>query len=123
MAPSLNILLVDDDELVRDSLGMLLEAMGHQPTLADGGAAALALLGEGGCPDLVILDKNMPGLDGLETLARIRALPSQVPILLATGRVDQATLDQVAVHPRVRVTPKPFSLSELTAHIAQVMAD
>ena len=110
---ALHLLLVDDDELIQCSVPEMLGALGHRTVVAAGGAAALAELQGGLRPDGVILDMNMPGMDGALTLARIRALLPEVPVLLATGRVDQAAMDLIASDPRVTLLAKPFSLDLL----------
>ena len=111
------VLLVDDDELVRNATGVLVEVLGHTLTTATSGEEALAVLARGYRPDLVILDMNMPGLGGKGTLPALRALRPDVPILLATGRADQEAMDLVAAHPGVTLLPKPFSLSDLQRHL------
>jgi CheY-like chemotaxis protein len=63
---------------------------------------------------------NMPGLGGAGTLARFRALRPQVPVLLATGRADQATLDLVEAHPRVTLLSKPFTMAELQQRLQRI---
>ena len=68
-------------------------------------------------PDVVIMDVNMPGLGGAGTLPRLRALCPALPILLATGRIDQAALDLTRVHPLVTLLSKPFSMGELRQHL------
>ena len=68
-------------------------------------------------PDLVILDMNMPGLGGIGTLPRLRVLRPTVPVLLATGRIDQTALTLAAAHPGVTLLPKPFGLQELQQHL------
>ena len=60
---------------------------------------------------------NMPGLGGIGTLPRLRALCPALPILLATGRIDQAALDLTRVHPLVTLLSKPFSMGELRQHL------
>jgi len=116
--PALNVLLVDDDELVQASSSAMLEALGHTVQSAWSGEEALALLAAGARPDLVILDLNMPGLGGSGTLPRLRALCPELPVLLATGRADQAALDLAAVHPGVSLLPKPFSMDDLQGLLA-----
>lgn len=117
-ARSLEVLLVDDDELIQASLGAMVERLGHRPTLATCGEEALARLGAGYRPDLIILDMNMPGLGGAGTLPRLRALLPDVPVVLATGRSDQRALELVQADPRASLLAKPFTLAELSAHLS-----
>jgi PAS domain S-box-containing protein len=114
---SLNVLLVDDDELIRSSMQGMLEALDHQTTLATSGEEALAKVEAGLRPDVIILDMNMPGLGGAGTLPRLRALLPKVPVLLSTGRADQAAQNLIKNHPFVTLLSKPFGLDELQAHL------
>jgi len=116
-AGTLRVLLVDDDDLIQSSVRSVLETLGHRVSTALCGEDALARLEGGYEPDVVILDMNMPGLGGAGTLARLRALRPLLPVLLATGRVDQAALDLVKAHPHVTLMSKPFSMQELQAHL------
>ncbi len=109
----LSVLLVDDDELIQQSMLSLLEALGHTPKLAPSGEAALALLEGGYRPQVVILDMNMPGWGGTGTLPRLRKLCPTMPVILATGRADQAALDLVRAHRQVILLPKPFEIEVL----------
>ncbi|MBK7293432.1 MAG: response regulator [Holophagaceae bacterium] len=113
----LAVLLVDDDELMQSSTRAILECLGHTVTGVANGEEALARIEAGYLPDAVILDINMPGLGGARTLARLRGLRATLPVLLSTGRVDQAALTLVEAHPGVGLLPKPFSLKELKAHL------
>jgi len=115
---SLKVLLVDDDELIQSSMEGILSLLGHEATLVTSGEQALAVLQSGLRPDVVILDMNMPGLGGAGTLPRLRALRPKLPVLLATGRADQAALDLVAAHPFVTLLAKPFGLKELQASLS-----
>jgi PAS domain S-box-containing protein len=115
------VLLVDDDDLIQSSVQAILEVLGHMAvTTAQSGEEALALLETGYEPDLVILDMNMPGLGGVGTLPRLRALRPEVPVLLSTGRTDQTALNLAAVHPGVTLLPKPFGMKELQHHIESI---
>ncbi|MDP2875221.1 MAG: PAS domain S-box protein, partial [Holophaga sp.] len=108
------VLLVDDDDLIQSSVQAILEVLGHTAvTAALSGEEALAKLEAGFEPDLIILDMNMPGMGGIGALPRLRALRPEVPILLATGRVDQSALALAAAHPGVTLMAKPFGLREL----------
>ena len=117
---SLSVLLVDDDELIQSSMLAILETLGHSATAVSCGEAALEQLEAGLKPDIVILDMNMPGLGGLGTLPRLRALHPDLPVLLATGRADQTALDLVASHPGTMLLSKPFSIGELQQNLEQL---
>jgi len=115
---TLNVLLVDDDELIQSSVREILQVLGHAAvTIARSGEEALVLLEAGLAADLVILDMNMPGLGGIGTLPRLRMLRPDVPVLLATGRVDQTALNLASAHPGVTLLSKPFGLRELQRHL------
>jgi two-component system sensor histidine kinase/response regulator len=80
------ILVVDDDAMARRTLRAMLERGHYQVETVEGGAEALAFLSTNK-PDLVLLDIIMPGMDGLETCRRIRALPNSelLPIIFLTA--------------------------------------
>jgi PAS domain S-box-containing protein len=113
----LSVLVVDDDELVQASNQAILEAIGHRVTTVPGGEEALAQVEAGLEPDLVILDMNMPGLDGAATLPRLRLLRPELPILLTTGRADQAARDLMITHSRVALLLKPFTMEDLERNL------
>ena len=79
--PRLRVLVVDDMAVNRLVLRSMLQAAGHAVTEAADGAACLALLETEPLPDLVLMDVLMPGLDGLETTRRIRAMPGAAATL------------------------------------------
>ncbi|HEX7552308.1 MAG TPA: ATP-binding protein, partial [Geothrix sp.] len=110
---ALKVLLVDDDELIQRSTREVLEILGHHATPVSSGEETLGELESGHVFDAVILDLNMPGLGGAETLRRLRTLHPKLPVLLATGRVDQVALDLVEAHPHVTLLSKPFSMKDL----------
>ncbi len=60
---------------------------------------------------------NMPGLGGAGTLPRLRAICPHVPVLLVTGRADQAAIDLVGSQPGVTLLAKPFSIRMLQQHL------
>jgi two-component system response regulator FlrC len=87
----MNILVVEDDESLRDALLITLEAAGHRPSGADGGPAALALI-ERQAFHMVVSDLRMSPMDGLQLLGEIRGKRPGLPVLLMTafGDVDKA---------------------------------
>jgi two-component system, sensor histidine kinase len=86
LAPSLRVLVVDDNEDAADALVMLLQAFGHLTRTAYDGVSALREAAQFH-PDVVVCDIGLPGLDGHQVAARLRADPSLAGALLiaATG--------------------------------------
>jgi len=119
-AAHLEVLLVDDDEIPRETTGEVLERMGHGVQAAASGEDALARIRAGYRPDVVILDINMPGLGGVGTLPILRGLLPDVPVLIATGRADQAALELAHSQPNVSLLPKPFTIKELRLRLAKL---
>jgi len=112
-ARMLRILLVDDEQLVRRTVAALFETLGHQVQTAAGGLEAIRQLEAGLELDLVILDLNMPGLDGSETFRRLRAIRPELPVVFATGYVNDLIPPILSHFPRVRLLKKPFTLAEI----------
>jgi len=88
---AMNLLVVEDDEALRDALLITLEAAGHRASGADGGPTALALI-ERENFHMVVSDLRMSPMDGLQLLGEIRAKKPGLPVLLMTafGDVDKA---------------------------------
>jgi two-component system response regulator MprA len=116
------ILVVDDDQAVRDALRRALRMQGYEVTLAgDGEEALLKLRSNPGAADLLIVDILMPRLDGLEMTRRLRADGNQLPILMLTAR-DQVA-DRVAGLEAGAddYLVKPFALEELIARVRALL--
>ncbi len=112
-SPRLRVLLVDDDDLVLSSQQAVLEMLGHGVTPAPGGEEAIHLLEEGLEVDLVILDMNMPGMSGAETLRRIMILRPHQQVVIASGYLDDQARDLKSIYPTLRFIGKPYSIGEL----------
>jgi DNA-binding response OmpR family regulator len=84
------VLLIEDDQAVRDGLMLALTRQGHAVQAAETGEAGLALLATA---DVVVLDLMLPGMDGFEVCRRIRAT-GELPIIMLTARSDD--MDVVA---------------------------
>jgi DNA-binding response OmpR family regulator len=114
------VLLVDDDESLRQVMGQYLTQEGYRVLSAGSGAEGLRLF-YAERPDAVLLDLMMPGMDGWEVCARLREL-SDAPILLVTARTSQE--DKLRGF-RLGIDDylsKPFSLAELAARLQAVLA-
>jgi len=108
----LRILLVDDDELIRMSVGPMLAELGHEVCTAESGLDALQRLAAGLRVDLVILDMNMPGLNGAQTLSRLLELRPGQTVLMATGYSDESIAPYMQGRPSVFSLRKPFNMKE-----------
>jgi len=78
------VLVVDDKEMLRDSVGATLSRAGLEVIVADGGQAAIQLVAARR-PDCIVTDLKMPGMTGIELLAEIRAIDEEIPVLLMTA--------------------------------------
>ncbi len=116
------ILIVDDEQSVRDALRRALAMQGYDVELAaDGEEALLKLRSNPNAIDLAIVDILMPRLDGLELTRRLRADGSELPILMLTAR-DQVA-DRVAGLEAGAddYLVKPFALEELVARVRALL--
>src|SRR5262244_3482695 len=83
-----HLLLIDDDDLFRESLGLNLVDEGYQVTSLGNGRDALAYLEDGGAADVVLLDWRMPNLTGIEVLRRMRRAGITIPVIFLTVLSD-----------------------------------
>jgi signal transduction histidine kinase/CheY-like chemotaxis protein len=111
------VLLVDDDALVTSAVSSLLRGLGHRVVTAPNGQEALVVAENTPELSVVILDLNMPVLDGHSTLPRLRALYPKLPVIIATGRDDQEARELSRTFANVSILPKPFSLQELRSEL------
>jgi len=106
------ILIVDDEERIRQSLNGILRDEGYEVREAKDGAQALKQL-ETDPPDLVLLDIWMPGMDGIETLGRIKEQSSQLPVVMISGHANIELAVKAAKLGAYDFIEKPLSLEKV----------
>ncbi len=116
---SARVLLVDDDDAVRQVVRGGLELRGFKVLDADSGEAALALAGEH--PQIAVIDYAMPGMDGAQTAEQLRRLMPQLPIILASGHPDTASIRR-ALGGEATVLRKPFDIALLSETMTKMLA-
>jgi CheY-like chemotaxis protein len=116
------ILLVDDDETVRTTTRGMLEDMGLQVAEAVSGPEALALLATDRGFDLLLIDYAMPGMNGNQCAAEIRALWPEAPLLFVTGYVENDGL-RAWVELGVPTLHKPFTQEDLAAALTSAIGN
>src|SRR6476620_368712 len=117
---SATILIVEDEFAVARGIQYALQQEGYQVAVARSGEEGLEFA-TNQAPDLVVLDVRLPGMDGFETLRRLRAVGSKAPVLLLTAR--GAEFDKVVgleLGADDYVT-KPFALRELMSRIKSLL--
>ena len=120
----IEILVVDDDPLMRELLAEWLSAAGYGVRQADTGAAALQML-RSRPAGLLITDMDMPGRDGAETLAEARRmLPELAVIAISGGARDgkKSWASTAREHGAAKTLAKPFEREALLAAVAQVLS-
>ena len=116
----MRILLVEDDDALRDTLVQALRPAGYGiDSVADGRAADNALAA--GAYDLVVLDLGLPQLDGIEVLRRLRGRQDRTPVLVLTARdgIDECVMG-LKIGADDYLT-KPFALAELEARVGALI--
>jgi CheY-like chemotaxis protein len=118
------VLIVDDEQQTVDLISRMVSLIGHEPLQANGGQAAMTLLGDEQ-PDLVLLDLMMPEIDGYETMRRMRSLPNtaEIPIVVVTASQELDVEERVADAGGDGVYYKPFSMAMLTDAIEKHVID
>ena len=115
------ILLVEDDELVRETYGEALTGSGHEVVAVADGIAALASFAGGGF-DLVLTDYSMPGPSGLDVARGVKRQSPEVPVVLISGwaiQQEQTRIEDAGID---RIVAKPCALPELLEVVRQATA-
>lgn len=108
-------LVIDDSQTVRLVLRRFLDELGFEVALATDGQDAVEWLDAGGAPDLMLVDWNMPRLDGLGVLQHVRADAAydHVPVMMVTTESDLEHVQRALDAGATEYMMKPFSLEAL----------
>ena len=117
------ILIVEDEESLRELLSTALREHGYKVETAEHGLSAAERLMQGGCRDLdaILLDLNLPGMNGIEVLRAVRRIHPNMPVIIISGNVgrEQRTqLDELGVGD---VIVKPYSLADIGQRLRGVL--
>ena len=116
------VLVVDDEDAVRDVLTRMLKANGYAAVSASTAAAALKLFGEGRRFDLVVCDQRMPGMSGNECLERIWAIVPDQRVLRVAGAAHESGDTVGASGREAPVLVKPFTMDRLLESVRAALA-
>ena len=117
-----NILVIEDEPLIRDTIADILSLDGHKVTLAENGEGGLSLFRKGRY-DIVFTDLGMPGLTGWDVTRAIKGHRRDVPVIMVTGwgvGIDQSQVDRNGVD---GVISKPFSMDKLLDLVHRLMGE
>ena len=120
MATPLRVLVVDDDPGMRDGMALSLKRAGYFAEQARGGEEALRMIRPGSY-DAVVTDLRMPGMDGLQLTARLKAVDPTLPVLLITAFGSLDTAREAMRLGAFDYLSKPFSPEELTTALAKAL--
>jgi DNA-binding response OmpR family regulator len=115
------ILIVDDEQSVREVLGEYFSEQGYGVQTAGGGEEALALV-QRAAPDLVLLDVRMQGMDGVATLRRLREIAPQVSVIMVTANEDVSLARETLKLGALDYVAKPFDFVYLERAVLAGMA-
>ena len=116
MEQALRILIVDDEDIVRETLRDFVREFGHDVDGASDGVAALEAIKACNCNyDLAMVDVQMPGMDGLTFLARCREICPEIQVIMMTGHGDRETWDDAMRLGAADFLIKPIRLVDLNA--------
>ena len=115
--PVNRVLLVDDEKSVRSVLAIFLGRSGYKVAEAESGPLALAQL-ETFQPEIVLLDIRMPGMDGVQTLQKIKERDSKIPVIMGTATTDEGIAQETIQLGARDYIVKSFSFEQLQTHLA-----
>jgi DNA-binding response OmpR family regulator len=116
------VLVIDDDEMLRELLSLALQIEGYDVDAVEHGAAALAAL-DGQPADLVVVDLMMPVMDGLRFLRCLAERPSPPPVLVLSAVGEQDREQELREAGAQAIIRKPVDAGELAGVVGRMLAD
>ncbi|MEO0988067.1 MAG: diguanylate cyclase [Cyanobacteria bacterium J06639_14] len=119
-----NLLLVDDDVIVRNVLNLAMQRDGHQIVEAETGDACLALVKQNS-PDIIFLDAKMPNMDGFTCCAHLKAALQKhcPPVIMITALEDEASVDRAFAVGATDYITKPLNTAVLRYRVRQILKE
>lgn len=117
-----NLLITDDDQALRQSLGEAMQRRGFHVILAADGQEALELL-RGTVVHLALVDVHMPRISGLQLIEQLRHSDLRMPCILMSAALDESIRHEAELMRVFRVIGKPFRLAEIARTVQQGLAE
>jgi len=114
------VLIVDDEEGIRESLSQIIEDDGYETVTASSGEEAIKVLQET-LPDLVLLDIWMSGIDGIQTLQEIKAMHSDLPVIMISGHANIESAIKATKMGAYDLLEKPLSLDKVLLSVQRAL--
>ena len=121
LRPRARLLIVDDDQLIRELHARVLNLAGYDTETAGNGVEALERLADEPF-DLVLTDKQMPGLSGANIVLALRSAGSRIPIVMVSGSITQYPLPPAVAREVFVALPKPARSAEVISAVALALS-
>ncbi|HRJ59547.1 MAG TPA: response regulator [Azospirillaceae bacterium] len=117
------IFLVDDSATILMSMETILKKAGYAVTTAASGELAVAALGKGLKPNMIITDIHMPGMNGIDLIRKVRTMPGLqfIPILVVTTESQQSKRDEARAAKATGWLVKPVQPDDLLKVVKQIL--
>jgi DNA-binding NtrC family response regulator len=115
-----HLLVIDDEEDLRDMIAFVLRRDGFEVVPVDGGAAALNRL-QVRAFDLAITDLKMPGMNGMEVLTELKKIDAAMEVIVITGYASEQTAAECTARGAYGYLRKPFDISELRSLVERAL--
>jgi excisionase family DNA binding protein len=114
------VLVVDDEKSIRVTVASFLEKDGYRVAVAENGKQAVEAA-QRELPDLVLLDRVMPDMDGVAVLKALHSLNPDLPVIIVTGYPDSKSMAEALRYPPVTLLPKPVNKDVLLRTVRRLL--